>query len=45
MILNDAEDGKHASVILIDLQKAFETLDRKILLDKMKSIGSHKTIK
>ena len=33
-------------MILIDLQKAFDTLDHKILLDKMKSIGfSDKIIK
>ena len=33
-------------MILIDLQKAFETLDHKILLDKMKYIGFlDKTIK
>ena len=33
-------------MILIDLQKAFETLDHKILLAKMKCIGfSDKTIK
>ena len=42
MILN----GKHAGMILIELQKAFETLDHKILLDKMKCSGfSDKTIK
>ena len=39
MILNGAENGKHAGVILIDLQKAVDTLDHKILLDKMKCIG------
>ena len=46
MILNCAENGKHTGMILIDLQKAFDTLDHKILLDKMKCIGfSDKTIK
>ena len=46
MILNGAENGKHTDMILIDLQKAFDTLDHKILLDKMKSISfSDKTIK
>ena len=46
MILNGAENGKHTGMILIDLQKAFDTLDPKILLDKMKCIGfSDKTIK
>ena len=33
-------------MILIDIQKAFDTLDHKFLLDKMKCIGfSDKTIK
>ena len=46
MILNGAENGKHTGMILIDLQKAFDTLDHKILLDKMKCIGfSDKKIK
>ena len=46
LILNGAENGKHTGLILIDLQKAFDTLDHKILLDKMKCIGfSDKTIK
>ena len=31
-----AENGKHASMILIDLQRAFYFLDHKILLNKMK---------
>ena len=45
MILNRAENRKHTGMILIDLQKAFDTLDHKILLDKMKCIGfSDKTI-
>ena len=39
MILKGAENGKHTGMILIDLQKAFDTLDHKILLDKMKCIG------
>ena len=46
MILNGAENGKHTGMILIDLQKAFHTLDHKLLLDKMKCIGfSDYTIK
>ena len=46
MILNGAQNGKHTSMILIDLQKAFDTLDQKILLDKTNCIGfSDKRIK
>ena len=46
MILNGAENGKHAGMIFIDLQKAFDTLDHTIFLGKMKCIGfSDKTIK
>ena len=45
MILNGAENGKHTGMVLIDIQKAFDPLDHKILLDKMKCIGfSGKTI-
>ena len=46
LILNGAENGKHTGMILIDHQKAFDTLGNKIFLDKMKCIGfSDKTIK
>ena len=38
-ILNVAENGKHTGMILINLQKAFDTLDHTILFDKMKCIG------
>ena len=34
-VLTDMDKGKHAGMILIDLQKAFDTLDHKILLEKM----------
>ena len=46
MILNGAENGKHTGMILIDLQKAFDTLDHHIFLEKMKYIDfSDKIIK
>ena len=46
MILNGAENGKHTGMILINLQKVFDALDHKILLNKIKCIGfSDKTIK
>ena len=46
MILKVGENGKSAGMILIDLQKAFDTFDLKILLDKKKCSGfSDKTIK
>ena len=38
-ILNGAENGRHMDMILIDLQKAFDTLEHKFFLDKMKCIG------
>ena len=46
MILNGAENGKHTGIILIDLEKAFDSLSHKILLDKMKWFGfTDETIK
>ena len=46
MILNGTENGKHTGMILVDLQKAFDTLDRNILFDKMKCTDfSDKTLK
>ena len=34
MVLKVAENRRHTGMILIDLQKAFDTLDHKILLNK-----------
>ena len=46
MILNGAENGKCTGMSLIGLQKVFDTLDHKILLDNMNCIDfSDKTIK
>ena len=44
MILKGAEKKKHTGMILIDLQKAFDTLDHDILLQKMKCIGFSDTV-
>ena len=38
-MLKGFESGKSTRMILIDLQKAFGTLDHDILLDKMKYLG------
>ena len=44
-ILKGSESGKSTGMILIDLQKAFDTLDHDILLNKMKYLGfTSKTI-
>ena len=46
MILNGDEKEKQTGMALIVIQRVFDTLDQKILLDKMKCIGfSDKTIK
>ena len=46
MILNGAGNGKHRGMILANLQRAFDTLNHKTLLDSMKYISfSDKTIK
>ena len=39
MILNGAKNGLHTVMILVDHQKVFDTIDYKILYDKMKCIG------
>ena len=45
-ILNGAKNGKHTGMVLVNFQKAFDTLDHKILLDKMECIAFlDKTIK
>ena len=44
-ILKGFESGKSTGMILIDLQKAFDSLDHDILLDKIKYLGfTSKTI-
>ena len=44
-ILKGFESGKSTGMILIDLQKAFDSLDHDVLLDKMKYLGfTSKTI-
>ena len=39
VILNSSENGKHTGMILVDLQKISDTLDHKILFNKIKCIG------
>ena len=44
-ILKGFDHGMHTGMILIDLQKAFDTINRKILLDNFLSLDfSKKTI-
>ena len=40
MILNSAENRKHTLMILINLQMVFDTLEYKILSDKIKCMSS-----
>ena len=43
-IVNGMDKGLHTGMILIDLQKAFDTLDHGVLLEKMECIGFKKTV-
>ena len=38
-VLTGMNEGMHAGMILIDLQKAFDTLDYKVFLEKMACLG------
>ena len=38
------DKGLHTGMILIDLQKAFDTLDHDILLEKMQCMGFQKPV-
>ena len=38
-ILRGFEKGEYTGMVLIDLQKAFDTIDHKILLQKLKCVG------
>jgi hypothetical protein len=38
-IKNQMEEGKYTGLVMLDLQKAFDTVDHKILLDKLEALG------
>ena len=40
-VLKDFDNGLSAGMILIDLQKAFDTIDHSISLRKLRTIGGH----
>ena len=43
-IAKGMDKGKHTGMILIDLQKAFDTLDHDVLLKKMECLGFKKPV-
>ena len=43
-IINGIDKGLHTGMILIDLQKAFYTLDHDILLEKIECLGFRKPV-
>ena len=43
-IANSFEFGLHTVIILIDLQKAFDTIDHKILINKLEFLGFSKNV-
>ena len=43
-ITNGMDKGLHTGMILIDLQKAFDTLDHDILLEEMERLGFKKPV-
>ena len=42
--LSDIDKGMHMGMILIDLQKTFNIMDHKILLEKMSCLGFKKSL-
>ena len=39
VILNNQDKGKYTGMVVIDLQKAFDTINHKILLTKLRALG------